>query len=457
MQELSEIIKQINDFIWGLPMIVLLVGTHIYLTFRLKVPQRKLFTGIKISVKSDSASKGDVSQFGALATSLAATIGTGNIIGVATAISMGGPGAVFWCWLTGLFGIATKYSEGLLAIKYRVKNSSGEMSGGPMYALEHGLGQRWLSVLFCIFTAIAAFGIGNTVQANAISENVCQLTSGFLPDEYSRIIIGVVIASVIALVIFGGVKSIARCCTTLVPFMALFYVLGCFYILCVNSSYIIPAIKWILSDAFSTESAVGGAVGSAIMMTMRFGVARGLFSNESGMGSAPIVAAAAKTKNPVRQALVTSTATFWDTVIICSLTGLVIVTSIIAFPDIDLKNQGLLTSMAFGKIPYVGTPLLIVGIITFAFSTILGWGYYGEKAVEYLSGKRYIKWYRTAWVLMTIVGCVLNLKDLWNFADLTNALMALPNLISLILLSEVIAKDTEYYLWENRLNEAEQS
>lgn len=457
MQELSEIIKQINDFVWGLPMIVLLVGTHIYLTFRLKVPQRKLFTGIKISIKSDSGSKGDVSQFGALATSLAATIGTGNIIGVATAISMGGPGAVFWCWLTGLFGIATKYSEGLLAIKYRVKNASGEMSGGPMYALERGLGQRWLSVLFCIFTAIAAFGIGNTVQANAISENVCQLTSGILPDEYSRIIIGIIIAIIVALVIFGGVKSIARCCTTLVPFMALFYVLGCLYILCVNGSYIIPALKWILSDAFSTKSAVGGAVGSAIMMTMRFGVARGLFSNESGMGSAPIVAAAAKTKNPVRQALVTSTATFWDTVIICSLTGLVIVTSIIAFPDIDLKNQGLLTSMAFGKIPYVGTPLLIVGIITFAFSTILGWGYYGEKAVEYLSGKRYIKWYRLTWVLMTIVGCVLNLKDLWNFADLTNAMMALPNLVSLIFLSGVIAKDTQYYLWDNRLDESDPS
>ena len=457
MQELSEIIKQINDFVWGLPMIVLLVGTHIYLTFRLKVPQRKLFTGIKISIKSDSGSKGDVSQFGALATSLAATIGTGNIIGVATAISMGGPGAVFWCWLTGLFGIATKYSEGLLAIKYRVKNASGEMSGGPMYALERGLGQRWLSVLFCIFTAIAAFGIGNTVQANAISENVCQLTSGILPDEYSRIIIGIIIAIIVALVIFGGVKSIARCCTTLVPFMALFYVLGCLYILCVNGSYIIPALKWILSDAFSTKSAVGGAVGSAIMMTMRFGVARGLFSNESGMGSAPIVAAAAKTKNPVRQALVTSTATFWDTVIICSLTGLVIVTSILAFPDIDIKDQGLLTSMAFGKIPYVGTPLLIIGIITFAFSTILGWGYYGEKAVEYLGGKKYIKWYRMAWVLMTIVGCVLNLKDLWNFADLTNALMALPNLVALIFLSRVIAKDTQYYLWENRLDEVEPS
>ncbi|MBQ0103704.1 MAG: sodium:alanine symporter family protein [Prevotellaceae bacterium] len=453
METFSQFIQQLSDFVWGAPMILLLVGTHIFLTIRLKMPQRKLWKGIKLSVSPDHEAAGDVSPFGALATSLAATIGTGNIIGVATAISLGGPGAIFWCWLTGFFGIATKYGEGLLAIKYRVKKPDGEMLGGPMYALERGLGKKWLGILFCIFTAIAAFGIGNTVQANAISTNICVLTNGFIDDELCKLITGISIAIIIGLVIFGGVKSIARFCTALVPFMAVFYILGCIYILCINASFILPAIKWILTNAFSTESAVGGAAGSAIMMTMRYGVSRGLFSNESGLGSAPIVAAAAKAKNPARQALVTSTATFWDTVIICTLTGLVIVTSIMAFPDIDLKNQGLLTSLAFGKIPYIGTPLLTIGIVTFAFSTIIGWSYYAEKAVEYLAGKKFVKIYRILWVLLCVVGCVLDLNALWSFADLMNALMAIPNLIALVFLSGVIAKDTQYYLWCDNLDE----
>lgn len=454
MDIISNIIQQICNFVWGLPMIILLVGTHIFLTFRLKFPQRKILTAIKLSMTTDNGSRGDVSQFGALMTSLAATIGTGNIIGVATAVSLGGPGAIFWCWLTGLFGIATKYGEGLLAVKYRIKTPDGEMAGGPMYALERGVGIKWLAVLFSILTAFAAFGIGNTVQANAISENVCSLTDGHINTVLCKTIVGLIITTITAIVIFGGVKSIARFCSKLIPFMATFYIIGCIYILCVNNQYIIPAVKWILSDAFSTKSAVGGIAGTAIMMTMRYGIARGLFSNESGMGSAPIVAAAAQSKNPVRQALVTSTATFWDTIIICSLTGLVIVSSLLAFPDIDIKNQGMLTIEAFGKIPYIGTPLLSVGIITFAFSTILGWGYYGEKAIEYLIGKKYVKHYRILWVIMVMVGSILNLEIVWSLADLMNALMAIPNLVSLILLSGVMAKETQYYLWNNHLDES---
>lgn len=434
-------------------MIILLVGTHIFLTFKLKVPQRKLWTGIKLSVSADENSKGDISQFGALATSLAATIGTGNIIGVATAVSLGGPGAIFWCWLTGLFGIATKYSEGLLAIKYRIKTSDGNMLGGPMYVLERGLGMKWLGVLFCIFTAIAAFGIGNTVQANAIGENVSNLMKDTIDPELCKWIVGVIIAIIVGIVILGGVKSIAKFCSTLIPAMSIFYILGCIYILCINYNFLWDSICWIVQDAFSLKAATGGAVGYAILTSIKYGVARGLFSNESGMGSAPIIAAAAQTKNPIRQALIQSTAAFWDTAVICTITGLVIVSSILAYPEIDIKSTGILTELAFSKIPYIGTPVLSIGIITFAFSTILGWEYYGERAMEYLFGKKAIKSYRFAWVLLTIVGCVLNLDLVWCCADMMNALMAIPNLLSLLLLSGVLSKETQYYLWNNHIND----
>ena len=447
-----DITSTINSYVWGWPMIVLLLGTHIYLTFRLRVPQRMMWTALKISVKKDKGSDGDVSQFAALATSLAATIGTGNIIGVATAVSLGGPGAVLWCWLTGVFGIATKYSEGLLAIKYRVKTSDGKMLGGPMYALERGLGMKWLAVVFCVFTAIAAFGIGNTVQANAISENVSLIAADWLDPTTSRIATGTVIALLVGAVIIGGVKSIGRICTALVPFMAAAYVAGCVYILFMNGSYLYDAVRLIVHEAFSLRAPIGGAAGTAIMMGARYGIARGLFSNESGMGSAPIVAAAAQTRNPVRQALVSSSGTFWDTVVICALTGLVIVTSIIAYPDIDISHGGLLTKEAFGMIPYVGTPILTFGILTFAFSTILGWSYYGERAIEYLAGKRSIRWYRIVWIVLCFVGSVMSLDVVWNIADIMNAFMAIPNLVSLLLLSGVIAAETRHYLWNQNLD-----
>ena len=447
LESITKFIESCSNFLWGWPMIIMLLGTHLFLTIRLRFPQRKIFKAIRLSLTSDKSASGDVSQFGALATALAATIGTGNIIGVATAITLGGPGAVFWCWLTGVFGIATKYAEGLVAVKYRIKTSNGKMLGGPMYALERGLGLKWMAVLFCVFTVMASFGIGNLVQSNAISM-LCYETYK-VPNEVS----GLAIAIAVALVVIFGVKGIAKVCSAFVPFMALLYFLGCAFILFVNGAYVGEALKLIVTSAFNPEAAGGGFVGGSIIMTARYGIARGLFSNESGMGSAPIVAAAARTRNPVRQALVSSTGTFWDTVVICAMTGLVLVSSILAYPDITYNDGPALTKVAFDKIPYIGAPLLTFGIITFAFSTILGWCYYGEKAMEYLSGKRWTLVYRGIFIISTFFGAIVKLAVVWNLADLTNALMAIPNLISLLLLSGVIVAETKKYLWEDRLDE----
>lgn len=446
MDYLNAFFTTLSSLLWGWPMIALLLGTHVFLTIRLRFPQLKILKAIKLSVKRDEDASGDVSQFGALATALAATIGTGNIVGVATAISLGGPGAVFWCWLTGVFGIATKYGEGLLAIKYRETTADGRMLGGPMYALEKGLGWKWMAVLFAIFTACASFGIGSTVQANAIA-TITHETYGV-----STTIVGIAVSLLIAAVVLGGVKSIAKVCGFLVPFMALFYVLGCIYILSVNGSYVWPAIKLIVESAFSPQAASGGFASTSMMLAARYGISRGLFSNESGMGSAPIVAAAARTRNPVRQALVSSTGTFWDTVVICALTGVVIVSSILAYPDISYTDGATLTKMAFDKIPYVGKPLLSFGLLTFAFSTILGWSYYGERAVEYLKGKSWMLVYRVLFIISIFAGSVANLNVVWNLSDCTNALMAIPNLISLLLLNGVIVHETRKYLWRNRLD-----
>lgn len=446
MDGLNDFLTELSGQLWGWPMIILLLGTHVFLTIRLKFPQRHILKAIKLSVSKDPDATGDVSQFGSLATALAATIGTGNIVGVATAIALGGPGAVLWCWLTGVFGISTKYAEGLLAIKYREKTKNGKMLGGPMYALEKGLGWKWMAVLFAIFTALAAFGIGNTVQANAIA-TVTQESY-----QISPYLTGAFVCIMTGAVVLGGVKSIARVCGMLVPVMALCYVLGCIYIVIINGPYLWPAIKLICHAAFNPEAAGGGFVGSTVMMAARFGIARGLFSNESGMGSAPIVAAAAQTRNPVRQALVSSSGTFWDTVVICALTGLVIVSSVIAYPDITFDNGATLTKAAFSKIPIVGTPLLTFGLLTFSFSTILGWCYYGERAVEYLKGKKWVIAYRVVYIMAVFVGSVMNLALVWNLADCMNALMAIPNLLSLLFLNGVIVHETRKYLWRDRLD-----
>ena len=384
-EQIYNAVESVDNVVWGWGMIILLLGTHLFLTIRTGFIQRKTITkGIPLSVSKEDDADGEVSQFGALATALASTIGTGNIIGVGTAIALGGPGAVLWCWLTGVFGIATKYAESLIAVKYRVKTADGRMQGGAMYALERGLNMKWLGMLFAVFAGFASFGIGCATQVNAIAE-VCSTNLGIEPW-----IVGLVIAVLTAFVIFGGIKSIASVCEKLVPFMAFFYVLGCIIILCINHEYIILTVQTICQLAFADEGAVvGGLVGGGLRCAIQYGVARGLFSNESGMGSAPIAAAAAKTRNPVRQALVSSTGTFWDTVVVCLMTGLVLVSTMLKNPDLlaSVDNGGQLTTMAFAQIPYLGPFILVVGIITFAYSTILGWAYYGERCVEYFSGK----------------------------------------------------------------------
>ena len=451
METLGNIISTIDGYLWGPWLLALLFGTHLFLTVKTGFIQRKLGLGIKLSVTRDHDAEGDVSQFGALTTALASTIGTGNIIGVGTAIALGGPGAVLWMWLTGVFGIATKYAESLIAVKYRVKTESGSMLGGAMYALERGLKMKWLGILFAAFAAVCAFGIGTGVQANAVA-SVVKETFNITPW-----ISGLVMAVLVALVLLGGLRWITRVCVGLVPLMSLLYVIGCLTVLGLNHDYVIPALIEICSSAFSPRAAGGGFIAASIMSAARYGIARGLFSNESGMGSAPIVAAAAKTRNPVRQALVSSTGTFWDTVVICLMTGLVIVSSLLANPGLvagGMKGD-LLTHTSFGQIPFVGNFVLTFGLITFAFSTILGWSYYGERCAEYLLGSRINIPYRILYVIVTFAGTVASLDIVWDLADALNALMAIPNIIAVLLLSGVVAKETRYYLEGNRIDEVD--
>ena len=445
METFSSIVTAIDNWIWGLPMIVMLMGTHLFMTVRTGFIQRKTFTGIRLSVTKDPDSPGDVSQFQALTTALASTIGTGNIVGVGTAVFLGGPGAVLWCWLTGVFGIATKYAESLIAVKYRVQTKDDRMQGGAMYALERGLNMKWLGVLFALLAMLASFGIGCGTQINAISE----IIQGNSPIYIPPLAIGIVFAAITAVVIIGGIKSIATVCEKLVPFMAAFYVIGCLVILGINYDFIIPAVQAIVTLAFKPGAVAGGLVGGGIRLAMQYGVARGLFSNESGMGSAPLVASAAQTRNPVRQALVSATGTFWDTVVVCLMTGLVLVTTIMKNPGINMdmfEDGSQMTTAAFSQIPVLGPLILVIGIITFAYSTILGWSYYGERCCEYLFGKRGMLPYKILFIAVIVIGPVLSLDLVWTIANILNALMAVPNLIAVLLLSGVIARETRHYL-----------
>ena len=443
---LDSFLSQAASLIWGPWLVALLFGTHLYLTWRTGFVQKHLGTALRLCVSKESGSPGDVSQFGSLMTALAATIGTGNIYGVAGAVLLGGPGAVFWMWLTGVFGIATKYSEALLSVKYRILNSRGEMSGGPMFVLERALNLRWAGILFALFTAVAAFGIGNMAQSNAISEMVVvkKAVLGLTqPDASIRLWLGLAMAALTAAVILGGIRSIARFCGFLVPLMAVFYVLGCLVILILSWDRLPATLSLIVTSAFTGQAAVGGFIGAGIAEAMRFGIARGLFSNESGLGSAPIAAAAARTRDPVRQALVSGTGTFWDTVVVCAMTGLVIVSSgDWTAPDL---NKARLCDLAFNHLGLFGDMILIGGLLTFVFSTILGWGYYGEKAVEYLLGIGSVFPYRLLWIVAVFVGAVWKSDAVWNFCDIMNGLMALPNIAALLLLSGVIASETRRY------------
>jgi len=443
MEILEKFLATVDGYVWGVPMLVLLMGTHIFLTFRLGFVQKYIFRAIKISFSKNKEGDGDISHFGALTTSLAATIGAGNIVGVGTAIAAGGPGAVLWMWLTGVFGIATKYAEAMLSVKYRITSKNGTFSGGPMYVLERGMKCRWLGVLFAVFAAIAAFGIGNMVQANSIAVLV--------KDTFhiSPWITGIIITVFTAIVIIGGITSIAKVCEKFVPFMTVFYVLGCIIILALKFDTIPATIMLIFKSAFTGQAAIGGFLGAGMKEAVRFGVARGLFSNESGLGSAPIVAAAAQTRHPARQALVSSTGTFWDTVVVCAISGLVLVNSNVWTKGLD---GALLTKTAFTAIPLIGPVVLTIGLLTFVFSTILGWSYYGEKAAEYLFGHGAIKPYRWLWVVAVMVGSVATVPIVWSFSDIANALMALPNLISLLVLSSVVHAETKDYLAQEMEN-----
>jgi alanine or glycine:cation symporter, AGCS family len=454
MDSLAQILGKVSDIVWGYPLLILLMGTHIYLTIKLKFIQRFIPLAIKISLSREREGAGEVSQFGALTTALAATIGTGNIVGVATAVSAGGPGAVLWMWLTGVFGIASKYSEALLSVNYRTRNRRGEVVGGPMYVLEKGLKAKWLGVVFAFLTAVAAFGIGCMVQANAISSMFKEtlLHYGFSEKsaQTSTIYTGVILSVFTAVVILGGIKWIASFCERLVPFMVIVYVGGCLVLLAVHFDRLPHTIALIFTSAFTGQAAIGGFLGATIKEAIRFGVARGLFSNESGLGSAPIIAAAAQTKNSVRQALVSMTGTFWDTVVVCLLTGLVLVNS-------GKWEKGLngaaLTKEAFTDLSFFGPVILSISLFTFVFSTILGWEYYGEKAAEYLLGEKVQMPYRVMWVLLVFVGSVVALKSVWNFADIANGLMAVPNLISLLLLAKIVLGETDKFLFSGRIDQ----
>jgi len=423
-------------------MLIILLSTHIYLTYILKFIQRYVFKAIKISVTKDKNAEGEVSQFGALATALAATIGTGNIIGVATAIVAGGPGAVFWCWLTGVFGMATKYAECLLAVKYRQKNQDNKIIGGPMYVLDKKLNLKWLAVLFALFgILVSSIGGGCFTQANSISVTVHQV---FAVPKY---ITGLVITFFAFISIMGGVKSISRVCEKLVPFMAIIYLAGCMLILIKNIYYLIPALKLIIFSAFKTRSIISGFIASSFMTAARFGISRGLLSNESGQGSAAIIAAAAKTNNPVKQALVSMTGTFWDTVIVCAITGLTLVSSIIKSPDIFKNLSGAnLTSIVFSQINYLGPVFLTISLIIFAFSTILGWSYYGERCFEYLFQTKSIMIYKIFHLVCVFIGSIISFEIVWDIADICTAFMTLPNIISLFLLSKIIITETKKYI-----------
>lgn len=496
-------ISAVDGWLWGLPLIIVLIGTHIYTTIRTRGIQRKIFTGIKLSFTKDPDAQGNVSQFGALTTALSATIGTGNIVGVATAVVSGGVGAIFWMWIIGVFGIATKYAETFISVKYRVRDHAGDMLGGAMYALERGFpGKKWakvVAVLFGVFAALASFGIGGIAQSNSVVGIAQHYLDPTGENFLMSVVFGLVLVVAVAMVIIGGIRGIARVCEKVVPFMAIFYVVGCIAIIIMNGAYFVDALRWILVCAFTPTAMVGGGAGFAVATALRFGAARGLFSNESGMGSAPLAAANAATRNPARQALVSMTGTFWDTVVICAITGITLTTSILANPDISAMYQatnalavgdeatiaamtaaygtsspllggfakGLqLTTSVFDQIPVLGPVVLVVGMIMFSYTTLLGWSWYGNRAIAYLFGKKGVRPYQVVFLCFVFFGALgavgtgigPEITSLaWDFSDVMNGLMVVPNVIAIWALSKVIAKDTDHYVWEGNLDERDET
>ncbi|HGY5235436.1 TPA: alanine/glycine:cation symporter family protein [Aeromonas salmonicida subsp. pectinolytica] len=452
MSSIQSALTAIDSFIWGPPLLILLVGTGVYLTLRLgllQVVRLPLALRLVFGRDQSQGKQGDVSSFGALCTALSATIGTGNIVGVATAIKLGGPGALFWMWMAALFGMATKYAECLLAVKYRQQDANGQMAGGPMYYLEKGLGSKLLAKLFALFgIGVAFFGIGTFPQVNAISDAMSLSFS--VPREATA----VVLTLTVALVTLGGIKSISSVSSKVVPFMALFYIVACLGVLVNNAGALPEAIGLVISSAFTGHAATGGFVGASIMLAIQSGVARGVFSNESGLGSAPIAAAAAKTNSCVEQGLVSMTGTFIDTIIICTMTGLTLVVTGVWGGDL---SGAAMTSAAFaqGLDAHIGQYLVSIGLLFFAFTTILGWNYYGERCTEYLFGVKAIKPYRLIYLVLVASGAFLHLDMIWLLADIVNGLMAVPNLIGLIGLRHVVIAETRAYFGRDRDTESE--
>jgi AGCS family alanine or glycine:cation symporter len=440
---LVKTLSDISGLIWGLPLIILLLGTGIYLTIMLRGIQfRALIPSLYLALikrKEKESSEGDITHFQALMTALSATVGVGNIAGVATAIALGGPGALFWMWVTGLFGMATKYSEAVLAIKYREVDKFNTMSGGPMYYISKGMGIKWLGVIFAVFASIAAFGIGNMVQSNSVAKGL-ESTFGISPWAT-----GAVLSIATGMVILGGIRSIARTASAIVPFMIILYIVGAILTLIAHYTNIPQAFKLIFVHAFSPTAVTGGFLGTALSQTVRIGVARGIFSNESGLGSSPIVAAAAKTRNTVAQGLVSMTQTFIDTIVVCTFTGLVIISS---GAWTSGETGAALSALAFEKgVPLqLGAKIVSISLAFFAYSTLLGWSYYGEKSIEYLFKERAVKPYRVIFTVVVLVGAVVQLDLVWTFADIMNGLMAFPNLIGLLGLSKVVVEETKKYL-----------
>jgi alanine or glycine:cation symporter, AGCS family len=442
MQSIEALVSTLSGIVWGPYMLALLVGTGLYLTILLKGMQfRVLPHALKLIFSKDKNEEGDISHFAALMTALAATVGIGNIVGVATAITLGGPGAVFWMWVTGLVGMATKYGEAVLAVKYRENGDNG-MRGGPMYYLSKGAGMPWLGTLFAIFTACAAFGIGNMTQANATAKIFA--TTFQVPVQVT----GITMTLLTGLVILGGIKTIGKFTSIIVPFMILAYVLCCLLVLSIHINAIPEAFRLIFYHAFNPSAASGGFIGATIAAAMRYGIARGVFSNESGLGSAPIAAAAARTNDPVKQALVSMTQTFIDTLVVCTMTALVILTATSWTQGVD---AGELTSVSMAEtLGNNGSIIIAIATAFFAFSTLIGWSYYGEKAIEFLFGGNAIRIYRLFFTLAVMVGAVTSLEFVWNFSDLMNGLMAIPNLIGLLLLSRIIKQETIRYFSERK-------
>ena len=500
---IHSVVGVVDGWLWGLPLIIVLVGTHVYMTIRTHGIQRKIITGIKLSFKKDPNAQGNVSQFGALTTALSATIGTGNIVGVATAVVSGGVGAIFWMWIIGVFGIATKYAETFISVKYRVRDHAGDMLGGAMYALERGFpGKTWAKIvafLFALFAALASFGIGGIAQSSSVIGIIQHYFDPSGANMMMSVILGLILVVAVGLVIIGGIRGIARVCEKVVPFMAIFYVVGCIVIIIMNGAYFFEAIKWIVVCAFTPKAMVGGGAGFAVATALRFGAARGLFSNESGMGSAPLAAANATTRNPARQSLVSMTGTFWDTVIICAVTGITLTSSILANADISAMYQatnalavgdeatlatmattygtdsvllngfakGLqLTTSVFDQIPVIGPTILVVGMVMFSYTTLLGWSWYGNRVVAYLFGKKGIRPYQIVFLCFVFFGALgavgsgigPELTSLaWDFSDVMNGLMVVPNVIAIWALAAVIVKDTKHYVWDDNLEEQDEN